>query len=244
LKGAEKEARKMLKSPEYLTFAEVQERINCTENDLRRWVLRRMVVASYYFTEDVAKIVERFNREDRDGSTIWVPQLKRKAAQLDDEPNAYPYELEWISGFFYLVYPHQKGPLTGSFYLLSTDRDFSEVLGGECYHYSPRSKPGGLSMDEVVKNGAFMATEVERLVQMLHVGEKQTDPGAGARPTTHAEKLAAAKDAMKKHEDDQIQAAKELGISPKTLRRWLGIDGTKPRGPTKTGWGSQLIRKK
>lgn len=67
---------------------------------------------------------------------------------------------------------------------------------------------------------------------------------ATQKPSTRAERQAAAKDAMKKHKDNQTHAAKELDTSPKSLRRWLGIDGTKPRGPTKTGWGSQLIRKK
>lgn len=54
-------------------------------------------------------------------------------------------------------------------------------------------------------------------------------------PATHAENLAAAKDAMKKHGDNQVHAAKELGVSPKTLRRHLGIDGTAKNGGSRTG---------
>lgn len=93
--------------------------------------------------------------------------------------------------------------------------------------YRTKSNPFGLSMDDVVRNGVLMASEVERLRQLL-VGSADQNPGTFEKvPTTHAEKQAAAKDAFKKHDGNKTHAADELGISRRTFDRWRGTEAEK-----------------
>ena len=67
-------------------------------------------------------------------------------------------------------------------------------------------------------------------------------------PDSHVEKLAEAKDALSKHNGNLTHAAQSLGISNKTLRRRLGVDGTKKRTQSRSGkvngMYGQLVGKK
>ncbi|HMN92715.1 MAG TPA: hypothetical protein PKC60_05735 [Hydrogenophaga sp.] len=170
--------------PEYLTFSEVRERWNCGEVELKKLVLGRQLVASYFFSSEVAKVVKRFRSEEHGGTTIWIPELVQRE-ELKDNSDLPPHKLVWVNGFQYLVYPWKTGPITGWFSFLSPLRDFREDVGGECYWYSPKSKPSGLSMEEVISGGALMLSEVERYERLQDGG------GSSATPSAHMAKNSA-----------------------------------------------------
>ena len=192
----------------YLSISEVQERWGVGENDLRRLILSRQLVPSYFFSAEVAKIVECFYSEDQDGTIIWIPKLMANELHVED-PGLSPYKLVWVYGFHFLVKPYQTGPLSCDFVILSQDRDYREETGGECLWYSSKTNPT-ISLDEVIKNGALMASEIKRfehLQQRSNQGHQSTEGGGVA--------LFSSKPNQRK--EAVLTAIRELGHDPLKL---------------------------
>ncbi|MDI3510817.1 MAG: hypothetical protein PWQ61_1582 [Betaproteobacteria bacterium] len=219
-------------SPEYLSFGEVQARWGCTETDLRRWILGRKLVASYFFSHDVARVVKSFSHEEKDGVSVWVPALEQREHQ-DENSGLSPYKLAWINGFYFLVNPNQKGPFDGTFSFLSPEKDFDERVGGECYWYSPKSKPCGLSMEDVFRNGALMLSEIERFERETLGSARSTGQDESAQNSGRQSKPRLRKDAI-------LEELRKLGYDPLALppiptgKRWVKSEVksrlTGPRG--------------
>ena len=143
---------------EFLTFLELQERWECTENDIRRMILSSRLVPSYLWNDPVNVVT--FIEATQDGRRYWEHSQVPNDVEFDDKNHLaeFPFKSTFADGFYFLLFPWQTKALNCNFVYLSKDRSLTQQSGHTCLVF--RRPKLVLTLDEVIEGGAVMMSEV------------------------------------------------------------------------------------
>lgn len=204
----------------YLTFGELQKRWECDENDLRYAIVSGELKACIRVTEELPQ--PEWKTHYADGRIPIGPD--------ESDDGSKPYD--WS----YLQCPIQTGAFDCRFNVISDDRDPVIPLKGNIAAFTMWWwLPTTMTLDEVVREGVFLATEVA-LFESKHgenavVPSKDKSAGTKERETLlklvigmavkgyNYDPTATKNNAPKEIADDL--AALDMSVSDDTVRKYL-----------------------
>lgn len=158
----------------FLTLDEVQERWQCSANDLKNLIVDGNLVPSFVINHVAFKV--RFSWQKDCEPPYWQPDVVK--TKTDEERLEPPSNLHETDGMYYLVHPQIEAPLDCKFFYFSKDRnhqmgpdDANVCLMLNSAGKHPLSKgitlqmvfeKGGLTMDEVLRYENAHASDVAR----------------------------------------------------------------------------------
>jgi len=159
---------------EFLTFNELKERWNIDEADIRRLIITKKIIPSFFVSRPSHKI--RFELTEE---LHWKPILIEYSG--DEEKRGLAKDLFLTRKFYYLVHPLIESAFDCSFIFFSENKYHEKGLEeiNHCFHVSTYlSNPyrEGIPLKQVISHGVVMIDEVERYeMENLISSEKNSE---------------------------------------------------------------------